>query len=49
MNKYIKYGLIGFATIVTIAVAIKYKKKKIEPMMDKEMEDLINRIDKANK
>ena len=49
MNKYVKYGLIGLATIITIAVAFKHKKKKNEPMIDKEMEDLINRIDKANK
>jgi hypothetical protein len=49
MNKYVKYGLIGFATLITISVAIKYKKKEKEPIIDKEMEDLINRIDKAKK
>jgi len=51
MNKYVKYGIIGVASLVVIGVVIKLTKKSNEdsPELNKEMEDLISRIDKAKK
>jgi hypothetical protein len=49
MNKNLKYGLIAFGGLVVILAISKYNREKVEPTINKDMEDLIKRIDEAKK
>jgi len=49
MNKYVKYSLFGVAGIVVALAIVKAITQKREPILDKEMDDLIKKIDEAKK